>query len=299
VSLVVTRLMGGLGNQMFQYAAGRALALRCAVDLKLDVTGFATKGPHTRRTYELGSFAIKASLAGEADLARFGRSANLRSAWRERLMRSLRVDVGRSGSQIYREPHFRFDPAVAKLRAPIYLDGYWQTEKYFLHIADQLRREFALQTPLVGTNATLAAQISATNAVSLHVRRGDYVSDPTTNRYHGVCSLDYYQRAVEFIKGRTEAPHVFIFSDDPEWSRTYLRFSAPTTFVDVNSPDNGVADLRLMSGCRHHILANSSFSWWGAWLNPSTAKIVIAPSRWFADAAHDTQDLIPPAWVRL
>jgi hypothetical protein len=299
VSLVITRLIGGLGNQMFQYAAGRALALRRGAALKLDVTGFAAVGDHTKRRYELDSFAIHASAASDVDLARFGRADKARSPRLDRVLRSLRIGRPNGAWPIYCEPHFKFDPAMPELEAPVYLDGYWQSERYFSDIAGVLRQEFTVAAPLDRENEALAAGIDAVNAVSLHVRRGDYVDDPATNRFHGVCSPDYYQRAVDYVTTRVEAPHLFVFSDDPHWTRANLRFSVPMTVVDANPPDRGYRDMRLMARCRHHIVANSSFSWWGVWLNPSREKIVVAPRRWFGASSNDTRDLIPPDWVRL
>jgi hypothetical protein len=296
VSLVVTRLIGGLGNQMFQYATGRALALRREADLRLDVTGFAAIGIRARRRYELDSFSIHGRVASDEDIARFGRAGRPLFG---RVLRWLRPGKADDTWPIYREPHFQFDPVVPELPAPIYLDGYWQTERYFSDIARVLRQEFTAREPPDRENEALAAAIDAANAVSLHVRRGDYVDDPTTHRYHGVCSPDYYQRAVDHICGRAGVPHLFVFSDDQQWTRANLRFVVPTTFVGANSPDCGYRDMLMMARCRHHIIANSSFSWWGAWLNPSPDKIVVAPQQWFGASSNDTRDLIPPGWVRL
>jgi hypothetical protein len=296
VSLVIARMIGGLGNQMFQYASGRALALRCGADLKLDLSGFAT---YSRRRYELDTLPICAAVATDAELAGFGVDPKRRSGFIDRVRRKLRIPVGSRGGPVYREPHFHFDPAMVALDAPVYLDGYWQSEKYFADCQDAVRRELTPVAPLERDNAVMATQIEARNAVSLHVRRGDYVSDPTTNNYHGTCSLDYYRGAVEHVVAHTENAHLFVFSDDPGWAQHNLRLPVAATFVTANSADRGCLDMQLMSRCRHHILANSSFSWWGAWLNPSPGKIVVAPRRWFNAARSDTRDLLPPAWVRL
>jgi glycosyl transferase family 11 len=283
---------------MFQYATARAVSLRCGAPLMLDVSGFDRfKG--TSRRYELNDFPIQAALAKDSDLTYFGLKASPHLHWLDRLRSTLQLRRRHRTGPIHCEPHFHFDAKVAALHAPIYLDGYWQSEKYFLPYADILRREFSLALPLERENAAFAAAIDAVNAISLHVRRGDYVTDSTTNRYHGLCSLDYYRQAVDYIKARVEAPHLFIFSDDRDWTRNHLRFELPTTFVDANPPDRGYRDMQLMARCRHHIVANSSFSWWGAWLNPSREKIVIAPRRWFASDAYDTRDLIPESWVKL
>ncbi len=186
--LVVTRLIGGLGNQMFQYATGRALALRRRAVLKLDVTGFAAIGIHTKRRYELDSFSIQGSVASDADLARFNGAGKPGLSRRDRVLRWLRIGGPQGAWPIHRERHFEFDPAVLELRPPAYLDGYWQSERYFSDIAGQLRQEFTPKAAMERENAALAAVIDSVNAVSLHVRRGDYVSDPATNRFHGTCS---------------------------------------------------------------------------------------------------------------
>jgi Glycosyl transferase family 11 len=299
VSLVVTRLIGGLGNQMFQYATARALALRCGAVLKLDLSGFDSVSGNTPRRYELDAFPIEAAITSRSDLAQFGLKSKPSYVWRKYVNRVLRTAPRNSIYPIYRERHFHFDAALMTLTAPIYLEGYWQSEKYFLPCADTLRREFCPTAPLEPQNAAFAAAIDAVNSISLHVRRGDYVNDPRTKRYHGVCSLDYYRQAVEYIKTRVAAPHLFVFSDDHEWPRRELDFGLPTTFVDANPPDRGYRDMQLMARCRHHIVANSSFSWWGAWLSTWPEKIVIAPRRWFASSEHDTRDLIPERWLRV
>ncbi len=297
--LVIARLMGGLGNQMFQYATARALALRRGAALKFDITGFSEVGSHTERRYELDSLRIHGGPADAVDLGRFGRIRRAGFPRLDRVLRWLRIDRSNGDWPVYREPHFQFDPALPELRAPVYLDGYWQSERYFSDIAALLRQEFTAKAPLDPKNNALAQSIDAVNAVSLHVRRGDYVDNPATNRFHGICSLDYYQRALDYISLRVEAPHLFVFSDDQQWTRANLRYTAATTFVDVNDPEHGYRDMGLMARCRHHIIANSSFSWWGAWLNPSHEKIVVAPDRWFSASRNDTRDLIPSSWVRL
>jgi hypothetical protein len=289
---------------MFQYATGRVLALRREADLKLDVTGFAAVGIYAKRRYELDSFSIRGRVASDGDIARFGLAATPRFGFADapqfdRIRRWLRFDKAGEVWPIYRERHFHFDPAVLDLRTPVYLDGFWQSERYFSDIAGVLRQEFAAKAPASPENAALASMIDAVNAVSVHVRRGDYVDDPTTRWYHGICPPEYYQRAVDHVTSRVGVPHLFVFSDDQQWTRANLRFPVPMTYVDANSPDCGYRDMLLMARCRHHIIANSSFSWWGAWLNPSREKIIVAPQRWFGAASNDTRDLIPPSWVRL
>jgi Glycosyl transferase family 11 len=293
---IMTRLIGGLGNQMFQYAAGRALSLRAGAALKVDRSGFDSYKLHH---YSLGALPIQAATATAADLAEFAPAVeptpSWRDRWRSRLGGKARIDKPRP----YRERHFHFDAAVTELRPPVYLVGYWQSERYFLDYAATVRRELTPVAPLEPENEAIAARIDAANAVSVHVRRGDYVSDPNTNRVHGSCSQDYYRRAVDYVSARAGSPHLFVFSDDQQWARRNLRLGFPATFVETNSPARNYRDMQLMARCRHHIIANSSFSWWGAWMNPSNDKIVVAPERWFNVDMHDTRDLIPDGWVRV
>jgi hypothetical protein len=283
--MVVTRLTGGLGNQMFQYAVARALALRNGTELKIDTHFYAQQHLHR---YELHVYPVSCSFVTDDELFRFG----IRNAKKRRFYQSF---VYRNW-KVVKERHFHFDPTIKLLNSPVYLAGYWQSERYFHEVGDILRTEFCPSDSLEPHTAQIAADIQAVNAVSVHVRRGDYVINERTNRLFGTCSLDYYRRAAEFVAERVDSPHFFVFSDEPQWARTHLRFEFPTTYVIGNS---GFRDLQLMSRCRHHIIANSSFSWWGAWLNASPDKIVVAPRAWFNELQHNTQDLIPEAWVRM
>lgn len=291
MSIITVRLIGGLGNQLFQYAAARALALRHGAQVKLDLSGFESYG---LRRYELDSYSIVASIATPEELATIGMSAPPTS-FLGRLLGRLRPQPALH----YREPHFHYDPELARQTLPIFMDGYWQSERYFADAADVIRQELTPRDALEPNNAAVAAEIGQVNAVSLHVRRGDYVSNSHTNAYHGVCSLDYYRAAVSHIRSTVAEPHLFVFSDDHDWTRENLKLDLPTTYVVANSADRGFRDMQLMSLCRHHVIANSSFSWWGAWLNPSPEKVVVAPARWFAAGENDTKDLVPTAWVRL
>ena len=133
----------------------------------------------------------------------------------------------------------------------------------------------------------------------MHIRRGDYVSNPTTNKLHGTCSLEYYHNAVDIIAAKVSNPHFFIFSDDHEWARNNFKIDYPLTFVAHNNAGKNYEDMRLMSLCKHHIIANSSFSWWGAWLGSNPKKIVCAPRGWFKDKSLNTNDIIPSDWSRI
>jgi len=292
--MIIANLIGGLGNQMFQYATGRAVAHRHNVPLLLDASGFAH---YDLRRYELDELSIQARLATDEELARAGVKTKAPTLL-NRVGKAL--GLGRPAS-LLKEASFTYDARIEQVTSPAYLDGYWQSERYFSNIADLLRKEFTLKAPTDAANEHIAAQIreAGQRAVSLHIRRGDYVNNPQTAQYHGVCSLEYYRAAVDYIAARVSSPHFFVFSDDHAWVSENFKLDHAVTLVDVNGADRGVWDMALMKACRHHVIANSSFSWWGAWLNPHADKIVAAPQRWFSGASHDTTDLVPASWIRL
>ena len=180
-----------------------------------------------------------------------------------------------------------------------YVRGFWQSELYFKSIEELIRKDFTFASEPTGSNKELAKAIATQQAVSLHIRRGDYVNIQSTNEYHGTCSIEYYQKAIEYILSNLSDPVFYIFSDDLPWVKANLDVSAPHIFAEGNDATTNFEDLRLMSLCKHHIIANSSFSWWGAWLNPSKTKIVIAPKRWMNDPEFDSKDLIPKNWIRI
>ena len=180
-------------------------------------------------------------------------------------------------------------------RAPdnTYLMGYWQSERYFRDNRDLLLKEFTVDVQTEGINAETTYQISRTCSVAIHIRRGDYVG----TRYHGLCSPEYYERGMETMARTIGSPHFFVFSDEPEWVRENFSTAYPFTVVGHNDPDEPVPDLALMKLCKHQIIANSTFSWWGAWLNENPRKVVISPKRWFSDLPSDS--IIPDEWIRI
>lgn len=284
--------MGGLGNQMFQYAAGRAVAYRNNALLKLDISAL---NQDPLRSYKLHHFNIKASIATHDEVLSFTRE-KLYNRILHRLEGKLLPFFKRP---VFKERFFHFDPSVLKLRSNIYMVGYWQSEKYFKDIGYIIREEFTLKDPPSSKSDRLSKLITKTNSVCLHVRRGDYVSNPTTYQYHGVCSRNYYESAVETLCQLVRNPHFFVFSDDIEWVKQNLRLNHSVTYIDHNGEEKDYEDLWLMSLCKHNIIANSSFSWWGAWLNSNSKKIVIAPKQWFKDKSIDTKDLIPNNWIKM
>lgn len=292
--MIVSRLIGGLGNQMFQYAVARALADRTRSKLVLDVSQFADYNVHG---FGLDALRVRGRLQRESALP--PPAPPPEHPMVRRAKRLWRWITRTRPLVVYRERSFAFDGEVLQQRPPLLLEGYWQSEKYFLPAADAIRRDFSLAGEPDAANRAMLAQMQQTCAVSLHVRRGDYVTNPTAAAFHGSCSPEYYQRAVDHIASRCGPLTLFVFSDDQDWVRRNMQFAHPTVHVDCNPPERGAWDMHLMKHCRHHVIANSSFSWWGAWLNPSPDKVVVAPRQWFTDAAIDTSDLIPASWVRM
>ena len=291
--MVIVRLNGGLGNQMFQYAAGRALAGRLGAELLLDTRAFEHAlafQPYSRRAYALSPFRLRARLATASDLKGW-------PVWVVAIGMRLRFV-----RPLFRRWHFEsaltYDPGLRTLHEPVCLVGYWQSERYFIDVADGIRADFTLQEGLCGANAKLLELAHSAGSVGLHVRRGDFVSLSSAAQVHGLCSIDYYRRAIDLVRKRYPECHFLVFSDDPQWARAELPLDSSAVFVTGNA-ERPEQDLILMSACNHHITANSSFSWWGAWLAVNPSKIVIAPKRWFSDARHDSSDLIPDGWIRM
>jgi hypothetical protein len=292
--MIIVRLIGGLGNQMFQYAVARHLAEIHKVVLKMDISGFKT---YKKRKYSLWPFNIQENFASPEEVAALG---GQRRGIVERVVRRvLRKPVKSTPTYIREKRLFYFDADILKLPDGVYLHGSWQNERYFADIAGIIRQEFTVRTPPAGKDKELAEQIASCQSVSLSIRRGDYASKRHTKRVHGTCGLDYYYRCVEHLTQTVKNPHFFIFGDEPQWARDNLKLPYPTTFVDHNAEDKNYEDLRLLSRCKHNIIANSSFSWWGAWLNQDPEKIVLAPKRWFKSDAYDPRDLIPDKWIKV
>ena len=281
--MIITKLKGGLGNQLFQYAAGRAVALHHKVPLKLDLTIFETYKSHNG--YRLDQFAIEADIATDSEIIHLKGGNNL-------LFSGLR-----KAGLIKRKSYFKekrssyFHERVFKNNF-VYLDGYWQNELYFSNIRELLLRELSPINSMNDLGSDYLEHINKSNSVSLHVRRGDYLNLKNIN----VLDVDYYMKAVEYIRKNVEKPTFFIFSDDLDWCKKSLGFLDGCIYVDRTQTE--IDDLKLMSFCRHNIIANSSFSWWGAWLNQNPKKTVIAPKDWILNVPGSS-NVILSDWVKL
>lgn len=286
--MIHVKLQGGLGNQMFQYAVGRHLSLKHQVPLILEAYAYHLDD---LRDYGLGGFQI------DADVQFAKTSGQLRSIY-SKVNRKLAPFPLWPRSLLTEILDIKFTYTAEILNSPklCYLAGYWQCGRYFLEISDQIRKDFQLAHPLSAGAQTVMARIEKSNTISLHVRRGDYVESPN---FLGTCSAEWYETTMAMMAAEVDTPKFFVFSDDLEWARANLPTTWPIEFVFLDGDNRDCEDIHLMSLCRHHIIANSTFSWWGAWLNPDPNKRVIAPKNWFATPRVDSSDLLPPNWVKV
>lgn len=278
--MIIVRLKGGLGNQMFQYALGRVLSVKNKTDLALDISFFDLKLKNiTKRSYYLNIFNIKAKIVNKNKIAAYFFS----------LFRKI---VKMNGA----EKSFSFDSSILSLGPDVYLDGYWQSPKYFKGYEGIIKEDFNLKNIPSPNIQILANEISSINSLCIHVRRGDYVG----SKYHEVVNNEYYEKGIEYIFSKTPIEKIYVFSDDIDWCRENLSFKIPAMFVDDEyAGSKGEGHMFLMSQCRNFIIANSSFSWWGAWLCVNKDKIVVCPKQWFGDASIDISDLIPDKWIKI
>lgn len=281
--MIISKILGGLGNQMFQYAIAKSIANKNKDVFKLDISGFDTYKLHNG--YRLNCFNIDETIATKDDVISLKGNENLFF----KLLKKLKVHKVKT---YYKEKEITvFDDYVFKYE-DIYLDGYWQNELYFNNVRDDLLKEFTIKKELSQKMTLLLQKIKASESVSVHVRRGDYLNHPDV----GVLDVQYYKSAVKYIKGKTKSPVFFIFSNDLDWCKKNFSFIEDCVFVEHGTSD--IEDITLMSNCCHNIIANSSFSWWGAWLNNNNNNIIIAPEKWMAINPKNYK-WIPVRWVKL
>jgi hypothetical protein len=297
---VIVRLLGGLGNQMFQYALGRQLSIASGRQLLLDLSFYesdAAKSTWTVRNFGLSNFKLNADVATSEDLKPFQKYLKLNFIGR--VARRL-SSIGKyySGGYIL-EPlgrNFVFDHRLlnATLKQVIYLDGFWQSEKYFLSIEDVIRKDFAFKNEPDEVNKKMLDQINSVNSVAIHIRHGDNATKIAAK--HGVLPMSYYKNAIANLVANVESPKFYIFSDDQAWAKQNLKLNFPAEFVSHNGDEKNYEDIRLMSHCKHHIIGNSTFSWWGAWLAKKPNQVVYAPERYHMKDDMATTDFYPSDW---
>ncbi|MBI5820924.1 MAG: glycosyltransferase [Verrucomicrobia bacterium] len=279
--LVVVKLQGGMGNQMFEYAAGLALARRHNARLVLDLSFLRDRTPRpnfTYRDYDLDIFKLVPDCEVEDDAS--GLKNNLR---------------------VFGQKYFHYDPEFASLPADVYLDGYWQSPRYFDGVEDEICESFRFAQPLTGEQSALCKQIASAPAVCLNVRRADFVANPEATAFHGYCDDAYFRAASALVARRVPRGRFFIFSDDPAWCASVnLTDGRESVLVGhEHKGDRFAAYLQLMAACRHFVLPNSSFGWWAAFLSAATDKLVVVPEPWFNDVETNMDDMLPSGWYRL
>jgi len=293
--MIIVNLISGLGNQLFQYAIARNISLKKKIELKLDISFFSTQ---TLRNYQLDKFNIAENLASIQDLKRF---TNLRSkhSVRYKIQRNIDNLLPKHKRKIFSESDlWIYEESLEKISNHTYIDGYWQNKKYLKDLHPIVLEELTLKNVDNNDYSHYLFLISKSNSVSIHIRRGDYLGDKNANEIFGVLSIDYYNRAIDHIKTQVENPLFFIFSDDLNWAEEQFKIQA--TFVKIENGQKPYLELDLMSKCKHNIIANSSFSWWGAFLNRNSSKIVIMPKRWVLDENINAKiNLKLSNWIQL
>ncbi|HEY5468888.1 MAG TPA: alpha-1,2-fucosyltransferase [Bacteroidales bacterium] len=301
--MIIVMLQGGMGNQMFQYAAGRALAIRNNTFLKIDLSFIKNGvlgGNVDYRNYGLNNFCIIEDIISEEELNHFIKRSRLFSklkiSWLNRKT-GYRFPLSKMVSQ---KGH-GYDPEFMKLSNNSYLIGYWQNVKYFAGSEEIIKQDFMFKNLPNQSNTALLSKIMNCESVAIHIRRGDFKNLPVL----GTTDKEYYLRAINYLVKKLSKPVLFFFSDEMKWVKENFNTISSANFIyysDINTSSGSEADdLRLMSNCKHNIIGNSTFGWWGAWLNSNPDKIIIAPEKLFADPAIDNQlqGMIPDNWVRL
>jgi hypothetical protein len=289
--MIGVKLWGGLGNQMFQYSFGLYL------EEKRNEKPFYFNDFNKEFKFDLSYFNVEINELSKEVLNenRYG----IRSFFLYRLHRKIIQLFPFVNKKILVENNLKYIPEISD--EYVLFDGYWQSYKYLKPIEKKLREQFVLKNNIL-SDLELFSEIKKVNSVSLHIRRGDYLKGKNVAIFENV-SIDYYKKAIRHFSKETIDPIFYIFSNDIEWVKNNLELTEKIKFIfidNTSSENSAIADLHLISNCKHHILANSTFSWWGAWLNPSMSKIVVAPNKWYIGQRNDvTFDLIPSEWVRL
>lgn len=279
--MIIVRMYGGLGNQLFQLACGIALSRQLNSEILLDCTWYRKKNKfNTPRKCSIKDY--KTSIRDANILDRIKLFPN-KFVFKNFIYKTIEE----------KKPYYHFDKSIFKNYKNIYLDGYWQSYKYFSDVSDVIRDIFCDYTVNFAEKIPLKFEIENTNSISLHVRRGDYI-DPNNGMH--LLDMNYYNQSINYVNSLVKNPHYFIFTDDMDWVRKHFRLEN-STIVESFPVEDPRIDLHLMSKCKHNIIANSTYSWWGAWLNRNSGKIVISPKNWFKDG-RICPDLIPDEWVK-
>lgn len=289
--MIIVKISGGLGNQLFQYAFGRYVSESLQVEVKYDLQTNLKIRDFTIRDCGLADLNLPFDQASTAEIERF---RFFYSGFLSRLERKVNQFIPFNIHLIIEKGQHLVLP-VGKLKDNCYYDGYWQSYKYLTELRNELISqvgEIQLGIKAVEWKKMIQTSIS----ISIHIRRGDYISIKKNTDIFQVCGIDYYLSAINYIKGKITNPHFFIFSDDLAWAKENFQ-GVQFTFVEGNKPHE---DMYLMSLCQHNIIANSTFSWWGAWLNSNYGQLVVAPKHWYVEQLNiNIDNFILDKWIRL
>jgi hypothetical protein len=291
---MIVKIQGGIGNQIFQYAFAKMLSLKHKRIVYLDISEFNTDTFITKRDFRLDIFNISLPLAPEEKLQGFKNFKNNNIL--NKLRRNFYQYIPFTSNKYLIEKSLKFDKFNIKIFD--FYEGYWQSEEYFIEFKSEILSDLIFRNNRVLENNRFYNMIVNSNSVSIHIRRGDYVNNPQVNDYHGSLSIDYYKKAIKLITSKVNNPSFFVFSDDMIWVKENMFKEFKFIFVETITDEE---DLFLMSQCKHNVIANSSFSWWAAYMNGYQGKTIISPLSWFSNnkANRDTIDLIPDKWYRI
>lgn len=300
--MIVVKLFGGLGNQLFQYAYGKKISLKTKQKLYLEIE-YGFKNDPYKRKYNLSPFKIQENLLKNDPISIDLNYLSIDKKHGQGKIKNFLLGLKRRNWQLITEKNLEFEHSIKFTKKHSYLDGYWQSENYFKDVRDEIINEIQLKVPLKNENALLSKKMSEVISVSLHIRRMHGVKMIGKNHHeiHGGLEFSYYYKALEILADKHPNLELFVFSDDIEWAKENFKSHFPVEFMSQNDDAHNYLDLILMSHCKHQIIANSTFSWWSAWLNPNPNKIVIAPKMWFINPEMNalTRDLIPKNWLRI
>lgn len=293
--MIIIKIKGGLGNQMFQYAVGKKLSLETGEVLFLDANKLPSHNKEIPRDFDLIKFNIDSKLISSNDVEKFRNPFGIIS----RAIRKIRTKILFQYNLDFHPNYLTKVKNIIKSGKNVYIEGYFQSERNFAEIREILLSEFSLKEEFKSpTFEELRSEISKLNSVSVHIRRGDYVNNPKVLKYHGICSVEYYKNAMSKICESIENPVFYFFSDDPNWISENFDLNENTKIISGKSL-TAPEELILMSSCKHNIIANSTFSWWGAWLNQNYDKIVISPTPWVNFKFNPHKNITPETWINL
>ena len=293
--MIVVKLMGGMGNQMFQYALARSLSIKYGKQISFDLDFLHDRTPRknfTFRDYDLDLFNVKANILTSEKTLKFKKYPTTIFGKIKRKLNPI---------SIIKEKVFTFDESILKIKFKnAYIDGYWQNFQYFDSIKEVIEKDFSLKDSLNPEELKLKDEIMNCNSICLNVRRGDFVTNKAVNKVHGAKDYNYYNDGVTKISKLVKNGIVYVFSDDIKWCTENLKFELPTKFITHKYKGNkfGVY-LELMKSCNHFVIPNSTFAWWAAYLARNKEKVVIAPKEWFSDSELDSSEIIPNTWIKI